>query len=471
MKDAQGRVLYVGKAQSLRNRVRQYWQASRSATTAAAAHRVGHRPGRRPGVHAHRHRQRGAAARGEPGQAPPAALQRPPQGRQELPVHQGHPGRRLPAHRADPQAARRRQPLLRPVRLGEQRGRGDEPHPAAVPVPDLHHRHPRRRARARPALPAVPHQALPGPLHRGHRQGGLPRGHRPGDAVPRGPPGAGRRGASGGTWRPPPTPREYERAAALRDKVARHRAHDGEPEDGRLRAPRAGRAGLRPVRQRGRRAAVRHPRRQDRQPGRVPAGEPGRRTGRGGAVRVREPVLRHGRARSRRASWCRAPCRRRRSWRRSCGSGAAAAWPSTCPSAARAGRSWPSPARNAAETLAREQARWLADQGRTLGALEELADALGPAGRPDAHRVLRHQHHPGHEHRGQHGRVRGGPAAQRRVPPLPDQDRRRARTTSPATGRSSGGASGGRSRARRGAPRSCAGGCPTWSSSTAARAR
>ncbi len=33
MKDAQGRVLYVGKAQSLKNRVRQYWQASRSATT------------------------------------------------------------------------------------------------------------------------------------------------------------------------------------------------------------------------------------------------------------------------------------------------------------------------------------------------------------------------------------------------------------------------------------------------------
>ena len=34
-------------------------------------------------------------------------------------------------------------------------------------------------------------------------------------------------------------------------------------------------------------------------------------------------------------------------------------------------------ARNAAETLAREQAKWLADQGRTLGALEELATALG----------------------------------------------------------------------------------------------
>ena len=34
-------------------------------------------------------------------------------------------------------------------------------------------------------------------------------------------------------------------------------------------------------------------------------------------------------------------------------------------------------ARNATETLAREQARWLADQGKTLAALEELADALG----------------------------------------------------------------------------------------------
>jgi excinuclease ABC subunit C len=38
--------------------------------------------------------------------------------------------------------------------------------------------------------------------------------------------------------------------------------------------------------------------------------------------------------------------------------------------------------RNAGETLAREQARWLADQGKTLQALEGLADALGLAGPP-----------------------------------------------------------------------------------------
>jgi excinuclease ABC subunit C len=38
--------------------------------------------------------------------------------------------------------------------------------------------------------------------------------------------------------------------------------------------------------------------------------------------------------------------------------------------------------RNAAETLAREQARWLADQGKTLAALEELAGALGLSAPP-----------------------------------------------------------------------------------------
>jgi excinuclease ABC subunit C len=38
--------------------------------------------------------------------------------------------------------------------------------------------------------------------------------------------------------------------------------------------------------------------------------------------------------------------------------------------------------RNASETLAREQARWLADEGKTLGALEELAEALGLPGPP-----------------------------------------------------------------------------------------
>ena len=51
--------------------------------------------------------------------------------------------------------------------------------------------------------------------------------------------------------------------------------------------------------------------------------------------------------------------------------------------------------RNAAETLAREQARWLADQGKTLAALEELADGARSARPAGPHRVLRHQQLPG----------------------------------------------------------------------------
>jgi excinuclease ABC subunit C len=47
-------------------------------------------------------------------------------------------------------------------------------------------------------------------------------------------------------------------------------------------------------------------------------------------------------------------------------------------------------ARNAAETLEREQIRWLADEGKTAGALMELADALalpGPPGRIECYDI------------------------------------------------------------------------------------
>ena len=77
-----------------------------------------HRPRRRRRGDPDRLGLRGAAPRGEPHQALPAAVQRPAQGRQELPVHQGDAGRRLPAGRAHAQAGQRRQPLLRAVRLG-----------------------------------------------------------------------------------------------------------------------------------------------------------------------------------------------------------------------------------------------------------------------------------------------------------------------------------------------------------------
>ena len=68
--------------------------------------------------------------------------------------------------------------------------------------------------------------------------------------------------------------------------------------------------------------------------------------------------------------------------RRSSPSGAAGRSISGSRNAARSGELLALATRNAGETLAREQARWLADQGKTLAALEELAEALGLAGPP-----------------------------------------------------------------------------------------
>ena len=80
--------------------------------------------------------------------------------------------------------------------------------------------------------------------------------------------------------------------------------------------------------------------------------------------------------------------------------------------------------RNAEEHLAREHARWLADQGKTLAALEQLADALGLAGPPLRIECYDISQLPGRRVGRQHGRVRGRQAAERRVPALPDQDGR-----------------------------------------------
>ena len=97
----------------------------------------------------------------------------------------------------------------------------------------------------------------------------------------------------------------------------------------------------------------------------------------------------------------------------------------TAPSAVRAGL-MDLAARNAAETLAREQTRWLADEGKTLAALEELGGALGLASLP-----LRIECYDISTIRAPTpwaaGRLRGGAATKRRVPALPGQIGRRHR--------------------------------------------
>ena len=418
MKDAQGRVLYVGKAQSLRNRVRQYWQAGRGSQR-AAAHRVGHRPGRRRREHADRHGQRGAAPRGQPRQALPAALQRPTQGRQVLPVHQGHPGRRLPAHRAHAQAAQRRQPLLRAVRLGEQRRRGDEPHPAPLPVPHLH-ASTSARASAPSSDPAccTTSSAARAPASRpSTRTTTAPTSTRScsSSRATR----SRSRGRCGRRWRPP-------RTASSSSAPPRCATRCG-PSSGRWRARRW------PASRAASSTCWATP---------APASE----------AAVQLFAIRDGKTVSRDVFLLenlgdgpddealtafvkqyyatagsipprvlvpfqpRRPPSSRRSWPTVAGSRVAIAVPQRGEGRALMALA----ARNAAETLAREQARWLADEGKTLRRPRGAGRCAGPAGAADAHRVLRHQHHPGHVHRGQHGRVRGRPAAQRRVPPLPD---------------------------------------------------
>ncbi len=79
--------------------------------------------------------------------------------------------------------------------------------------------------------------------------------------------------------------------------------------------------------------------------------------------------------------------------------------------------------RNAADFLAREQARWLADEGKTLARPRGAGRGAGPRRPAAADRVLRHLDDPGPGDRRQHGRVRGREAAERRLPPLPDQGR------------------------------------------------
>ena len=124
--------------------------------------------------------------------------------------------------------------------------------------------------------------------------------------------------------------------------------------------------------------------------------------------------------------------------------------------------------RNADETLAREQARWLADQGKTLGALEELAEALGLPGPPARIECYDICELPG-QRVGRRAwscsrtasRAPASTAASGSGPS-------RARTTSPATRRSCAAGSAPPGRATRAARRSAAGRCPTSSSSTAA---
>ena len=144
------------------------------------------------------------------------------------------------------------------------------------------------------------------------------------------------------------------------------------------------------------------------------------------AVQLPRAVLRARRLDPARGLRAGADRRRRRRSRRSWPSAAAGRSSSASRSAARSASCWRSPTRNAAETLAREQARWLADQGKTLAALEELAEALGLPGPPLRIECYDISNFQGSESVGSMVVFEDGKPRSGRVPPLPDQDRRGA---------------------------------------------
>ncbi len=78
-------------------------------------------------------------------------------------------------------------------------------------------------------------------------------------------------------------------------------------------------------------------------------------------------------------------------------------------------------ARNAGQSLMMHKTKRGTDLTARNQALEEIQQALGARRGAVAHRVLRHLQPAGHRGRGQHGRLRGRPGPQERVPPLRDQ--------------------------------------------------
>ena len=81
-------------------------------------------------------------------------------------------------------------------------------------------------------------------------------------------------------------------------------------------------------------------------------------------------------------------------------------------------------AENAAQGLTQRRIKWLNESDQGAPRAHGAPGGTEPAGAARPHRVLRHLQHPGDQLGGQHGGLRAGPAEDVAVPALPDQERR-----------------------------------------------
>ena len=158
-KDAKGQVVYVGKAASIRARVRSYFQASRTRDAKTDA-LVDHIADLDYIVTANE--LEALDPRVEPGQAAPAPLQHHPPGRQALPLPEADHERGVPASPRRSAGSEGWGDLLRPVLPGDRPSRDPPPGAGAVAPPDLQHQD-RRAGRA--PVPPVLHPPVQRPVH------------------------------------------------------------------------------------------------------------------------------------------------------------------------------------------------------------------------------------------------------------------------------------------------------------------
>ena len=286
--------------------------------------------------------------------------------------------------------------------------------------------------------------------------------HRPGRAVPRGPPGDAGRGAARTRWRAPRSAASTSRRRSLRDKI---RAIERTMESQKMAAfarTELDLVGARPPGQPGGDPAVRRPQRQDDRARRVPPRRRPRRARRRGARELPRAVLR-----ARDIDPARGPRAASRSPRRADLEAFLAERRGgpvhlRVPAARReAGADGARHAqRRPRRSRASRPAGWPTRAGRWR-ALEELADALGLPGPPLRIECYDISQLPGQRVGRQHGRVRGGQAAHRRVPPVPDPDGRGPERLREPPGGAPAPVPAGQGRARRATRRSAAGRCPT----------